>query len=146
MFPVPPAHAHLLPLPLDHEIIYGQDHTSCPMSVQHQGHKEGDRKGRATQKTPCGIPCTNALKWWSPETLGFLSPSFLQPQKITARGKPVSSRKMLMWYQEEWEPRQCSAPSGTTNLLSSPFRAPATATIHLSAASLRGLSLPRSTH
>lgn len=36
-----------------------------------------------------------------PETLGFLFPSYLQPHKITARGKPVSSHKMPAWHQEE---------------------------------------------
>lgn len=98
------------------------------------------REGRATKKNHCGILRANTPKLWSPGTLGFLSPSYLRPHKVTARGKPMSSHKMLTWYHEEQGPQKHSPPSHAANVFSSPFKAPATATILLWDAELGGLS------
>lgn len=94
------------------------------------------REGCATQKNHCGILRANTPNRWSPEALGFLSPSYLRPHKVTARDKPTSSHKMLAWHHEEREPPKHSSPSHTTNVSSSPFEDPATATVCLWVAKL----------
>lgn len=82
------------------------------------------KEGHVTQKNHCGILPANTLKWWSPEALVFLSPSYVWPHKVTARGMPTSSHKILTWHQEEHGLQKRSPPSHTTDVVSSPFKAP----------------------
>lgn len=59
------------------------------------------KEGHVTQKNHCGILPANTLKWWSPEVLGFLSPAYVWPHKVPARGMPMSSLKISTGRHEE---------------------------------------------